>query len=560
MKLQHLAIIFVIIIVPISIVLSEYIAYQTKTIKYQAEYDSMLINSTYDAIKAFEINTINNNYSTINNSKIRDIEASVSTFYKSLATNFRATAYSEDDLKEYVPSILFTLYDGYYIYSKYEDTELGGYKFGLKPFMYYSCRYVNGSDDFVVNYTLDNSITVIGRLGGQYVNKSGYLINLNTAPDVSSISQEIVTENLMLVDNNTPTVESFEYLTYNGQKIYKSNDPSAVDRQRYFYYSSEYKQDFINSTEMIEYLNNHLINGHLYSDSAKKYYESAIEFTNWVNGSNLRYITQKMAVDSSGNQIKFSTDTQDEKIFATSNDNDPLKSESTFNENRMAVIRKSIETNLITSMQTFSNWSSAGYSFAMPALSEIEWYNVENNVAMVSFLQGLPIGGKVYNNYCVVSNNTNEEVIAEDSLYVIDSNGEYHKATCKKLISDLASGNVSIVGMYASTDFKRKSVSLTGADSNAHGQLSGSTDGDYGYYFGHSPTPNTAYTGCYDCIVTMADTYTIDDIVTGATVIDQNNRSINLQSLNGINYMQMFLTALARERYDIYITNGYLIN
>ena len=112
MKLQHLAIIFVIIIVPISIVLSEYISFQSKTIKYQAEYDSILINSTHDGIKAFELNTANNNYSSINNSKIRDIEASISTFYKSLATNFKTSGYSEDDLREYTPAILFTLYDG----------------------------------------------------------------------------------------------------------------------------------------------------------------------------------------------------------------------------------------------------------------------------------------------------------------------------------------------------------------------------------------------------------------------------------------------------------------
>ena len=221
MKLQHLAIIFVIIIVPISIVLSEYISFQTKTIKSQAEYDSILINSTYDALKAFELNTANNNYSTINNSKIRDIEASISTFYKSLATNFRTSGFAEDDLKEYTPAILFTLYDGYYIYSKYDDTQISGYKFGLKPLMYYSCRYKTNSDDFVVNYTLDNSITVIGKVGGQYVNKTGYLIDLDNIPDTSS---EVVTENLMIVgDNNTYNVDEYEYITYNGQKIYKEN-------------------------------------------------------------------------------------------------------------------------------------------------------------------------------------------------------------------------------------------------------------------------------------------------------------------------------------------------
>lgn len=170
MKLQHIIIIFVIIVVPISLVLSMYINTQIRTINNQTKYDNMLINATYDGIKAFQLNTANNMYSTISNSKIRDIEAAVSVFFSSLATNMGASGFSQDDLKPYIPAIMFNLYDGYYIYSNFYDTEYknedgskGAYRYGLKPFIYYSCRYVKGSDyDFVVNYTLDNTITVIG--------------------------------------------------------------------------------------------------------------------------------------------------------------------------------------------------------------------------------------------------------------------------------------------------------------------------------------------------------------------------------------------------------------
>ena len=513
-------------------------------------------------MKAFELNTSNNNYSTINNSKIRDIEASISTFYKSLATNFRTSGFAEDDLKEYTPAILFTLYDGYYIYSKYDDTQISGYKFGLKPLMYYSCRYKTNSDDFVVNYTLDNSITVIGKVGGQYVNKTGYLIDLDNIPDTSS---EVVTENLMIVgDNNTYNVDEYEYITYNGQKIYKENGISSTtpERERYFYYSSEYKKDFINSTERLEYIDQCFDGTHLYNDSAKDYYNTAKEFTRWAY-EKLGHITQKNAVDSQGNQITtFAVETgENEYIFKTSDTNNPLRADSTFNENRISVIRKSIETNLITAIQTFSDRSSTQYDFSMPELSETEWYNIENNIAMVTFMQGLSIGGKVYNNYSVVTNNTNEEMISAETLYVIDSNNEYHKPGCKKLIEELNNGTVTIKGMYSSTDFKRKSVSLTGSDANAHSQLTGSSAGDYGYYFRHSPTPNTAYTACYDCIVTIADTYDINDIISGNTITKPDGGSINFKSLNNsVNYMQKFLVSLARERYDIYITNGYLIN
>ena len=77
MKLQHLAIIFVIIILPISMVVTSYIQTQIDTISVQTTYSSKLQNATYDAIKAFQLNTINNRYSSVSDSKIRDIEAAI---------------------------------------------------------------------------------------------------------------------------------------------------------------------------------------------------------------------------------------------------------------------------------------------------------------------------------------------------------------------------------------------------------------------------------------------------------------------------------------------------
>ena len=59
MKIHDLAIIFIIIILPISIVLATYTQYQIQTINTQTLYDNKLTSATYDAIRAFQINTIN---------------------------------------------------------------------------------------------------------------------------------------------------------------------------------------------------------------------------------------------------------------------------------------------------------------------------------------------------------------------------------------------------------------------------------------------------------------------------------------------------------------------
>ena len=80
MKLQHLAVIFILIILPISMVMASYIQNQIEAIEIQSSYDRSLINATYDAVKAFQLNTTNNMYSSISDSKIRDIEASVNNF------------------------------------------------------------------------------------------------------------------------------------------------------------------------------------------------------------------------------------------------------------------------------------------------------------------------------------------------------------------------------------------------------------------------------------------------------------------------------------------------
>ena len=603
MKLQHIIIIFVIIVVPIALVLSMYINMQIKTINNQTKYDNILINASYDGIKAFQLNTANNMYSTISNSKIRDIEAAVNVFFNSLATNMGTSGYSQDDLKPYIPAIMVNLYDGYYIYSNYYDTEYDGngdgvkgeYRYGLKPFVYYSCRYKKEGQntDFVVNYTLDNTITIIGTIKGKYVVKTGHLLLEN-----DDVADEILNENLIILsdestENVNPRAESFQYIVYNSQKIYKDNndaafvngkdDTGALGRIRYFYYSSEYKKDYVTNPKTIRYLNEHLVNENgkwnLQSDSAKKYYAESlnnddpygttdfegnkISFTDWVK-KYLGDITANDAVDSAGNQIitnengsessnmGFASNLGDTKIFDISSTNNPLDSGSAFNEHRRNVIRRSIETNLVSAIATFTAHTVIGYEFAMPQLSEDEWNKIENNVCMLTFLEGIPIGAKVYNNYCVVSNNTNQETAGNDSIFIVDSNGEYHKPGCLKLIENLKSNNVTITGAYASSEFQRKTVFITGEDSNAHSQLLGGDvdSGKYAYYYPE------AYTPCYSCMVSASKAYSTDDIIAD-TVKDTSGSKVNITNLGGTNLRQIYLSALARSKYNLYITNGY---
>ena len=117
MKLQGLAIIFVIIILPIAIITGEYTKVQKETIKLEQLYDSRLITATDDALDAFQINTFNDATSDIVDSKIESIEASTNAFFNSMESNFGLEGYTQDELSNYVPALVYTMYDGYYIYS-----------------------------------------------------------------------------------------------------------------------------------------------------------------------------------------------------------------------------------------------------------------------------------------------------------------------------------------------------------------------------------------------------------------------------------------------------------
>lgn len=117
MKLQGVSVLFALIVLPLILVLSYYIRLQVETINLQNTYDAKLLNSTRDALSAFEINTANEDLSTVSDSLRTIIEASSNVFINTLATNLGMSNASKNYIEPYVPSLLYTLYDGYYIYA-----------------------------------------------------------------------------------------------------------------------------------------------------------------------------------------------------------------------------------------------------------------------------------------------------------------------------------------------------------------------------------------------------------------------------------------------------------
>lgn len=427
-KFQTLAIIFVIIIVPITMLLTYYINTQIDTIAIQNSYDTKLLNATYDAILAFQLNTINNNgYSTNAEALRRDINASVTTFTTSLAKNFGTSGSGKNTILPYVPAVVYTLYDGYYIYSPMPNTTVEKdnngnetvkttYEHTLKPYVYYTARYYkdSGNYDFIVNYSLDNYIVVYGNIKGTYYSKAGYLT-----------------------------------------------------------YSKKFEDNGILS----------------FSADASNYYKDSKTFTNWVI-DNLKDIkVQDMVVEVDGTNIKTAKSLNDEKnqyyefknntqeIFNITEENDPEVKTSIFCEHKNAIIKKSIQSNLNLAINNYTKQSEGmgtTYDFKLPILSETEWEKVLSNVSIISFLQGLKVGLKTYNNYMIVSSTGNRQYVDPEDLYFVtaemvddkDNPGKkkikeigtyYHRINCPLLAEEIQkqkdNPDLTVEG-YVNLDFK----------------------------------------------------------------------------------------------------------
>lgn len=218
MKLQNMTVIFIIIMIPIILVVSYYIGLQINTITMQKNYTVKLQTAAKDSIQALEINTVewNSASSNLADSKRRDVLAAINTFTTSLANGMGIGGAGKGRIQTYIPAIVYTMYDGYYIYSaslmKDQDTDKDGltqfnadgtiksneksYQYILKPYSPYSARYANENVDVTVNYTLDNYIRVYGTVDGEYQTKEGYLVvcDSNSNEGVNNVKNGRISE------------------------------------------------------------------------------------------------------------------------------------------------------------------------------------------------------------------------------------------------------------------------------------------------------------------------------------------------------------------------------
>ncbi len=547
MKLQNLAVIFIIIILPISVVLANYTANRVQTLRLQISYDEKLDNATADAVEAFQINTFNGDESIFANYKIENIEAAVNAFYTSVRTNFSMSGYNNKAIEEFIPAVVFILYDGYYIYSPYQNTwdeetntitdnyrQSGGVPtysngetlFGLKPYVYYSCRYERGNLDVVITYSLDNYVTIKGKNDSEAIDVKGYLLSgvekvndytyTYNGVTISQGGEGPVYENLRLEDvNGDGTIDIHPYACrkINGVKYYVSRDGRTV-----FSFLNGVRHD------TTQYKPEQIIN----NDNAYRYYEEAFNLKQTIISTGLIKLETRDArtVDITNEQEAIDL-FGSHKIFDELETGTIEEENSEYNSHRMDVIKYSVERNLSVAISNFNNVSSASANFQMPELMPDEWDTVANNITMITFLQGLPIGGKIYNGYSIIANNRNKELVSDDSIYIVTQDGTYHDIRD----NDLYNGSVSLSGAIgrSAMDFERETIINDDQTKN--------------YYFPAfvvNQTP-TVLTGCYGSIVRREN-------IKDGTVLEV----VNSSGSGSTNIKQIYYIALGRERYGLY--------
>ena len=537
MKLPNMALIFAIIIIPISLIFSTYVGYQVSTVSKQTTYDTRLVTATRDAIEALELNTFGDPTKDNATSTRRNIQASVNTFVNSFSSNFNISGYDNSDVLIYVPALLFTMYDGYYIYAPTTENQedADGYSYNkhvLKPYIYYSARYKNDDEgyDVVINYSLDNYITITGEVNGKPVAKSGYLID--TSKCIVDLSGEVVSYEGASLDSETlyETLSFYEedfdmngYINADDEKAMAdkdrvidvaldAKDPTKItlkcrycykNNQKYYYadevlYTPEgvgepltdwekngldddeenyldkwYTYDNTGHVTLVNEETAELSPDLLDDESAQKYYQEAYEFSKWVKKTftdNGIVIHPNDMIKPDGTEVKTLIDAKDVYFVfagdATTNILDAVgeDNKSAFNQHRLSVMQNSIIYNLNVAISNYSK-ASGMYEFALPEISESEWNKILTNISMVSFVQGMPIGFKIYNNYAIVTSTNNQMYVSDESIYyVVNPSGEagnldkeHHAFNCSKIRDEDADGEVVITG-YPSTEFDMYTV------------------------------------------------------------------------------------------------------
>lgn len=481
MKLQGLSVFFCLIAVPIVLVMTYYIQAQVNTIALQMSYDTKLLDATHDSLVALEINTANEDLSNVSDSLRSIIKASTNIFTNTLATNLGMSNATKSALQPYIPAMLFSLYDGYYIYSptrvpvvctdehgvaiyvgdKGVETAGGTTPSGLTKYKYtpgsdvetsttveedygmllYKVKgedtYVTAVDDSVLEFKTDYVLKSYVPYAARYKDGSNLDIQINYTLD-----------NYV---NIYGTINGVYYTKSGYYTNFKIDNCISPVGNALIYYGDEEIEEFCNNkANQIEL--DVEIDGETYhikttddetggssqAREAIKYYLKSYSFSEWVRkslGNRLEecHIQERISDETDDSYKKSLYGDDDSRVVETDlivkfkdkhgrifdiNQN-PESDDSTFVNHKHEVMKNSMQYNLNLAMSTYNEMNMSAYSFHMPVVDEETWGRVTSRVSVLAFMQGFKCGLKTYNNYACVSSTNNEFTVLPEEIYYV---------------------------------------------------------------------------------------------------------------------------------------------
>ena len=483
MKLQGLSVFFCLIAVPIILVLTAYVQAQITTISMQLAYDTKLLDATHDAMVALEINTANEDLSTVSDSLRSIVNASTNTFINSLSTNMGMSSATRHALEPYIPAILVTLYDGYYIYSPTQTPIICTDEHGVAVYVgdkgvsqgtgasgYTSYKY-DSSSSFELNAELGADY---GMLMYKVEGKDEYITSI--VEGVTEFKTDYVLKAYIpyaaRYKNESGTIDvQVNYTLDNFINIYGEIDGAYYTKSGFFtniedISCSVSKLESYSESALDEYFKEHIndsmeltikVDGEDFTirsfgddeeKSAIKYYLKSYVFSNWVreNLGSLKVsdIQEKISEenreaygsiiiggrddlrDEDGNPLANTSivdfESNGNSIFNHKKSGvaeNPEEIDSIFALHKTDVMKNSIQYNLNLAMSSYNEMNLSAYQFGMPIIDDITWDKITSKVSIVSFMQGFKCGLKTYNNYACVSSTNNEFTVIPEEIYYV---------------------------------------------------------------------------------------------------------------------------------------------
>lgn len=161
MKIQHYAIVFIIIILPFSIVCKSLINNKIDALNNETRINNALDVATTDAIDT--LIDLNDVYYGLYDGQTIDVTPAIAkegikVFFESFSVNntlpfVEDEKFAESYFSPYIPAIVVIAYDGFYVYS-IEKTASGTYEYVLSPKIPYAYAETTSNGTYYINFSL----------------------------------------------------------------------------------------------------------------------------------------------------------------------------------------------------------------------------------------------------------------------------------------------------------------------------------------------------------------------------------------------------------------------